>query len=473
MEEDSFGPAKGLIPETYLQQGLQALKARQNLVKTLLSNRKLPEEGWDDQSIEKLLQELALMDSNNFLRNSGVGEREGRVLSKLVYNRHFGLAHGMGRSGDISAVQPKAAGSSLLCKICNSLVKDAFEAAGLREVGYVTTVPVATGMAMTLVLLALKQKHPGKKYVLWPRIDQKTCVKCVLAANAELIVVENSLVGDQLETDLARVEEELRGEKQGDILCVLTTTSCFAPRSVDKVVEISKLCKQHEVPHIINNAYGIQCGEISAQVTSAWRKGRVDAVVQSTDKNFMVPVGGAVVIGRRGFSDIPKAVDKNYPGRASISPLVDVAITLLSLGSRGWRNLLEERAEMFQYLKVKLDAFAKQVGERVLETPGNPISYAMTLDRFHSETCKGSSEKTRFLGSMLFQRCVSGARVYSPGKEQTIGRLEFQNYGAHHSGYPHHYLNAAAAIGMTKEDVDLFVSKLSSCFQQMEKKERS
>ena len=52
-------------------------------------------------------QDLALMDSNNFGGNAGVGEREGRVACSLVRRRNFGLAHGIGRSGDIAAEQPK------------------------------------------------------------------------------------------------------------------------------------------------------------------------------------------------------------------------------------------------------------------------------------------------------------------------------------------------------------------------------
>ena len=47
------------------------------------------------------------MDSNNFTKSVGVGEREARVASPLVYRRHFGLAHGIGRSGDVAAEQPK------------------------------------------------------------------------------------------------------------------------------------------------------------------------------------------------------------------------------------------------------------------------------------------------------------------------------------------------------------------------------
>ena len=47
------------------------------------------------------------MDSNNFLDNVGIGEREARVACPLVARRHHRLAHGIGRSGDVAAEQPK------------------------------------------------------------------------------------------------------------------------------------------------------------------------------------------------------------------------------------------------------------------------------------------------------------------------------------------------------------------------------
>lgn len=50
---------------------------------------KCPEDGWDESTIELFLHELAIMDSNNFLGNCGVGEREGRVVSGLVARRHY------------------------------------------------------------------------------------------------------------------------------------------------------------------------------------------------------------------------------------------------------------------------------------------------------------------------------------------------------------------------------------------------
>lgn len=66
-------------------------------------------------SVNNNLQDAALMDSNNFPSNVGVGEREARVASRLVAQRHYGLAHGIGRSGDITAEQPKARPLSSPC----------------------------------------------------------------------------------------------------------------------------------------------------------------------------------------------------------------------------------------------------------------------------------------------------------------------------------------------------------------------
>lgn len=81
------------------------------------------------------------------------------------------------------------------------------------------------------------------------------------------------------------------------IACVLTTTSCFAPRASDSVDQVAVLCSRYNIPHLINNAYGLQSTRCMHLIQEAARKGRVDAFVQSTDKNFLVPVGGAIVAG--------------------------------------------------------------------------------------------------------------------------------------------------------------------------------
>ena len=124
--------ASRLVKNTYIKQGIDNLKTRENQLNSLLEHRKIPDYGFDDQLITFILDTLSAMDSNNFHSNCGVGEREGRIYSQLVRQRHFNLAHGIGRSGDIAEVQPKAAGSSLIYALTNDLVHDAITIAGKR-----------------------------------------------------------------------------------------------------------------------------------------------------------------------------------------------------------------------------------------------------------------------------------------------------------------------------------------------------
>lgn len=67
------------------------------------------------------------MDSNNFHDKIGVGEREARIFCPLVSRRNFYMGHGIGRSGDVMANQPKAAGSSLLLQLTKFLAISAFK----------------------------------------------------------------------------------------------------------------------------------------------------------------------------------------------------------------------------------------------------------------------------------------------------------------------------------------------------------
>lgn len=55
MDSENLELACGLISRSYVEQGGQAIRKRHKLVKTLLSERKLPKEGWDEQTIEALL----------------------------------------------------------------------------------------------------------------------------------------------------------------------------------------------------------------------------------------------------------------------------------------------------------------------------------------------------------------------------------------------------------------------------------
>jgi O-phospho-L-seryl-tRNASec:L-selenocysteinyl-tRNA synthase len=416
-------------------------------------------------------QDLALMDSNNFLGNVGVGEREGRVFSSLVAQRHYRMSHGIGRSGDVAAVQPKAAGSSLMVQLVNLLVLDALKVAGLVEVRSALTVPMATGLSISVVLLGLRlhwQAPPSKRVVLWSRIDQKSCFKAIVTAGFDVVVVPLAASGDELRTDAKAFEAAL--VEHGDaVFCCITTTSCFAPRAPDDVEAVARLCKQFGVGHVINNAYGLQCRETMKRISRAMRVGRIDALVSSTDKNFMVPVGGAVISGQD--KDTIEAIGRAYPGRASSAPLMDVFITLLSLGEKGYRSLLAEREALSDYFRERLREVATAHGERLLETPNNRISFGMSLDGFAGESAASSQLNETYLGSMLFTRNISGTRVIKrQSATKTIGGADFLNYGASCDAYPHSYLTAACAVGQSRDEVDAFTAGLSKAMVDLQKK---
>ena len=53
-------------------------------------------------------------------------------------------------------------------------------------------------------------------------------------AGFEALVVENRLEGDELRTDLEEIERLVEEKGAESICCVMTTTSCFAPRVPDR-----------------------------------------------------------------------------------------------------------------------------------------------------------------------------------------------------------------------------------------------
>lgn len=499
-----FEMMKDIINPNYAMQAEQARNSRSKLVSNLLTQRRLPDEGWDDASIKMFLDELASFDTNNFFGNVGVGEREGRVISKLVRERHFGLTHGIGRSGDLMAEQPKAAGSSLIVQLTRYLALDAIRISGIKAVKACCVMPAATGLTMTLVLLALRQSRPAAKYVVWSRIDQKSCFKAFGAAGMQTAVVElKQLDGsDALGTDVEGIRAEVERLGPEQVLCIATTTSTFAPRVPDSVDEVAKLAQTLGVPHVVNNAYGLQCSKCTHLIESGCRGGRIDAIVQSTDKNFLVPVGGAIVASPD--KNFINKVSELYPGRASMSPILDLFITLLSLGAQGWKRLLQERKDNAAWFQERFAASAEKQGLRLLRCPANRISFACDLTQLAEPKGQGDVDHLTFLGSALFTRRVSGPRVVlcalpatpspeepAPQEEGAAGSIAaavaasveaaspqvqgkyrkvidgtaFQSYGAHTNTYSCCYLTAACAIGATREEMEAFLVRFDSALR--------
>jgi len=524
------------IPKSHASVGMSNLVASNKQFRSLVLNRKLPEVGWSDVQIQQLLYSLSILDTNSPdpvvvysadesdddddnvgsvsdgggggpSRWCGVGEREGRIYSQLVSSRHFGMGHGIGRSGDVTEPQPKAVGSTLLAKLTQLLVLDlARTECGLNAqttAAHGIVLPMCTGMSISLVLSSMRnryrsggngaqderqegvddtnneQQHTTKKktfktVVLWSRIDQKSCYKAIEAAGLEVIVVPTLLTGDEVSTDLVELERLLTQQyTPSEVLAVVTTTSCFAPRVPDNVDEVAKICKKHDVCHLVNHAYGLQCRRTNKLLNRACVVGRVDAVVCSTDKNFLVPVGGAIVLSPS--AQVVQGVSKTYAGRASSSPIVDLFVTLLSMGASGYRNLFRQREALVPQFKRRLEAVAAKYGERLLQCPSNTISFGITLDSLVVDDDKDDDDKASKnklvseFGSMLFRRCVSGTRVVPRDETKRLGSHEFRGFGGSTDRYPHSYMTAACAIGLAKGEMNEFFIRLDKTFSQYRK----
>ncbi|EDV43802.1 uncharacterized protein Dana_GF16335 [Drosophila ananassae] len=457
-----------VVPSNYLQLGIAALRCKQRQFKELLEKRALPENGWSDDNIEELVHQLSSLDSNNFPHKLGLGEREARIACRLVARRHYNFGHGIGRSGDLLEAQPKAAGSTLLARLTNALILDLMHAIGLPSCSGCFLVPMCTGMTITLCLQSLRKKRPSAKYVLWSRIDQKSCFKAITAAGLEAVIIPCQVQKQALHTDIDLISKKIHDLGADNILCLYTTTSCFAPRNCDDIVEVAKLSRQSDIPHLINNAYGLQSTDILRHLERANRLGRIDYFVQSSDKNLLVPVGGAIVAS---FDEnLLNDVASSYAGRASGSQSLDVFMTLLSLGRKGYQSLVKEREENFNYLKDRLGKFAESRGETVINTSLNTISLAITLKNLTKDS-NGSKDITK-LGSMLQLRGVSGARVVVPGQRKVIDGYDFIGFGSHHDSLEVPYLTVAASLGVKREEIDKFLTIFEKCWQQLNQNHR-
>jgi hypothetical protein len=129
--------------------------------------------------------------------------------------------------------------------------------------------PCATGMTISLVLLALSSYRPRCKTVVWLRIDQKTCLKSIFTAGCTAHVVSNRLEGDDVVTDLDGLASAIAQVGPDNVLAVISTTSCFAPRRPDDVKGVARICKEAQIPHVVNHAYGLQDSQTNKSLCSA------------------------------------------------------------------------------------------------------------------------------------------------------------------------------------------------------------
>lgn len=276
-------------------------------------------------------------------------------------------------------------------------------------------VPMATGMTLALCLSTIKKIRPHASYVLWSRIDQKSCFKSILVANLTPIIIDTIPTENGLSTNVCAFRQKIEELGPKNIVAIFSTTSCFAPRQCDDVSALSLLAKEWDIPHLVNNAYGMQSKRIMNKIGNVMgnKSCRLDLIVQSTDKNLMVPVGGALIAGK---GELIELVAKQYAGRASASQTLDVFMTLLAMGKTEYLKFVDERISVFKYM---ISALTGLSDIDIIATKENQISVAVTL-----RLPLANNEMN--VGSMLFKRGISGARFVSTGEIKSIDGYNFE-----------------------------------------------
>lgn len=205
------------------------------------------------------------------------------------------------------------------------------------------------------------------------------------------------------------------------------------------------------------------------------------------NNNGHVTVGGAIVTSPH--ESIITQLGKVYAGRASAAPIIDLFITLLSLGLDGYKQLLEQRQALIPKFKKRFEEIALKQGEQLLQCEKNTISFGITLDTLaavsspdHDDddddnnnadyTDKEKAKITSLFGSMLFTRCVSGTRVVSKSETKIMAGQEFIGFGSSTDVFPHSYLTAACAIGLGEGEMNEFFCRLEKCFKDFRTKRK-
>jgi len=420
------------IPKNVLQRGRTTVDSLLGPVRDVLNRRVFPEKALTDLQLEMMLQLLSSLDTDKDPEAARVGEREARVASPYIGRLSSGFNHGVGRSGQLAAPQPKAPGASLMQQVANNVAFDAVRKLGLSNMKSGIVTPLSTGMSISLTLGALRREY-GIKQVLFPRIDHESPHRAIALAGLEKIIIPTIIEGDAVQVDMSSLEKHI---KETQTSAVLATTTFFPPRESDPVKEIAKVCAEHNVPLVINNAYGVQSERTMNEIRSAADAGRVDAVVQSSDKNFLSPVGASIIVSTS--KEFIEQIADTYAGRASAAPVVQTLAALLALGLNNYKDLQRQQAENRELLHEKLNEIASIIGQRVLSV-WNPIAYAITMDGLDVAE----------IGARLYNARVTGPRAVEKGA-----------YGSSSENYPHSYLVMNAAIGALKTDVETATTKL-------------
>ncbi|HIP34825.1 MAG TPA: O-phosphoseryl-tRNA(Sec) selenium transferase [Methanothermococcus okinawensis] len=424
----------GLIPKNMENRGLLILKDNLRFIEDILSHRRIPKEGLPEDKIRLLLKFFSLMDTDKDPKVIRIGEREGRCVSKIQEELVSGFCHGIGRSGNLIDPQPKAPGASAMYNLTNSMLTSFLRNLGLKVHGI--GLPVATGLSLSLCLNAVRRMY-NSNVVIYPYAAHKSPIKGIYLVGFRMRLVETKLYGDAVKVDVGDIEDAIVHEiDMGNNPCILSTLTFFPPRESDDIVEIGKICKEYNIPHIVNGAYALQNRYYIEKLRKAF-KYRVDAVVSSSDKNLLTPIGGGIVYSKD--KDFLREVSLSYPGRACATPIVNILISLLSMGMKRYLELMEEQRRCRDLLEELLNNLAEKTESKVLNI-NNPISLAVTVN----------SDPVEIAGKLYNLRVTGPRGVRSTDKFATCYLHK----------YPYDYIVINAAIGVRDKDIIAVVEKL-------------
>ncbi len=242
------------IPENMLNRGQIVLDNFLKPIKILFEQKSVPKEPWSEEQIEFLLKTLSHMDTDKDDKAARVGEREARIASNLHLKISGGFCHGIGRSGFLTAPQPKAPGGSIMFELSNYLARNFLKNFGLPNIKDGIVVPLCTGMSLALCLGALKpdwnnEELLKKRTVIVPQIDHNAILKALELMGMKIKTVKGKIFGDAVRIPIEDIESNL----DEDCFAIISTTSFFPPRENDDLKEISKFAKENNLVHIIRN----------------------------------------------------------------------------------------------------------------------------------------------------------------------------------------------------------------------------
>jgi O-phospho-L-seryl-tRNASec:L-selenocysteinyl-tRNA synthase len=424
----------GMLPKNMEDRGKLILRDNIKEIEEILNHRTIPKKNLDDEKIRLFLKILSLMDTDKDPKSIRIGEREGRTSSNIQEELVSGFCHGVGRSGNLIDPQPKAPGASVMYSLTNSILKSFLKNLGLNV--YAMATPVATGMSIALCLSASRKKY-GSNIVIYPYAAHKSPIKAVSFSGLKMRLVETKLYGDAVKVDVGDIEDAIKKEiKNGNKPCVLSTLTFFPPRESDEIEDIAKICEEYNIPHIINGAYAIQNRYYINKLNKAF-KYRVDAVVSSSDKNLLTPIGGGIIYSKN--RDFLKEISYCYPGRACATPIVNILVSLLSMGMDKYLELMKEQNESRKLLYEYVSELAEKTNNKVLNIR-NPISLCVSVN----------SDPVEIAGK-LYNLRITGPR----------GVRTSDKFGNCYLGkYPYNYIVMNASIGVKNNDIINAVKKL-------------